>query len=76
MKLELLDHGTNKLNGTFPSLLESLPMLQDLILRSNKFHGSVVIFSFTKLGILDLSDNELSGNLPVRYFENFKAMRA
>ncbi|KAH7522682.1 hypothetical protein FEM48_Zijuj07G0164500 [Ziziphus jujuba var. spinosa] len=48
----------------------------DLILRSNKFHGSVVIFSFTKLGILDLSDNELSGNLPVRYFENFKAMRA
>ncbi|KAF3435123.1 hypothetical protein FNV43_RR22210 [Rhamnella rubrinervis] len=77
-KLEFLDIGNNMINDTFPHWLESLPVLQVLILRSNKFHGSVpnptVRFPFQKLRILDLSHNKLSGNLPTKLFENLRAM--
>ncbi|KAF3435120.1 hypothetical protein FNV43_RR22207 [Rhamnella rubrinervis] len=77
-KLEVLDIGNNMINDTFPHWLESLPVLQVLILRSNKFHGSVpnptVRFPFQKLRILDLSHNKFSGNLPTKLFENLRAM--
>ncbi|GKV38676.1 hypothetical protein SLEP1_g46565 [Rubroshorea leprosula] len=77
-KLEVLDVGNNNIEDTFPHWLESLPDLQVLVLRSNKFHGSVQSTkespSFLKLRVLDLSNNDFVGHLPVRYFENFKAM--
>ncbi|GKV38407.1 hypothetical protein SLEP1_g46321 [Rubroshorea leprosula] len=51
---------------------------QVLVLRSNKFHGSVQSTkespSFLRLRVLDLSNNDFLGPLPVRYIENFKAM--
>ncbi|GKV44520.1 hypothetical protein SLEP1_g51696 [Rubroshorea leprosula] len=76
--LEVLDVGNNNISDTFPHWLESLPHLQVLVLRSNKFYGSVQSTkespSFPKLRVLDLSSNYFVGALPVRYIENFKAM--
>ncbi|GKV38473.1 hypothetical protein SLEP1_g46385 [Rubroshorea leprosula] len=76
--LEVLDVGNNNISDTFPHWLESLPDLQVLVLRSNKFHGSVQSTkespSFPKLRVLDLSSNYFVGALPVRYIENFNAM--
>ncbi|GKV26032.1 hypothetical protein SLEP1_g35393 [Rubroshorea leprosula] len=77
-ELQVLDVGNNNIEDTFPHWLESLPDLQVLILRSNKFHGSVQGTkespSFPKLRVLDLSNNDFLGPLPVWYIENFKAM--
>ncbi|GKV26038.1 hypothetical protein SLEP1_g35400 [Rubroshorea leprosula] len=77
-KLEVLDIGNNSIEDTFPHWLESLPDLQVLVLRSNKFHGSMQStkesLSFPKLRVLDLSNNDFLGPLPVQYIENFKAM--
>lgn len=76
--LEVLDVGNNRINGIFPAWLGALSELQVLILRSNIFHGpitySVTRFPFPKLRILDLSNNEFTGVLPTRYFQNFQAM--
>ncbi|GLT29600.1 hypothetical protein SLA2020_044550 [Shorea laevis] len=76
--LEVLDVGNNNIEDTFPHWLESLPDLQVLVLRSSKFHGFVQSTkespSFPKLRVLDLSNNDFRGPLPVRYIENFKAM--
>ncbi|GKV49488.1 hypothetical protein SLEP1_g56239 [Rubroshorea leprosula] len=76
--LEVLDVGNNNISDTFPHWLESLPDLQVLVLRSNKFHGSVQSTkespSFPKLRVLDLSSNYFVGALPVQYIENFDAM--
>ncbi|GKV44944.1 hypothetical protein SLEP1_g52080 [Rubroshorea leprosula] len=76
--LEVLDVGNNNISDTFPHWLESLPQLQVLVLRSNKFHGFVQSTkespSFPKLRVLDLSSNYFVGALPVWYIENFNAM--
>ncbi|XP_024025996.1 receptor-like protein 9DC3 [Morus notabilis] len=76
--LEILDVGNNKLNGSFPHWLESLPELQVLILRSNRLSGPLsnpkVRFPFQKLRIMDISNNDFTGTLPTKYFENFVAM--
>ncbi|GAB4841840.1 hypothetical protein Ancab_039273 [Ancistrocladus abbreviatus] len=76
-RLEVIDLGNNKLNDTFPFLLGALPNLQVLILRSNNFHGPIEMkfdgpalaisngsSRFSKLRILDLSNNIFSGALP------------
>ncbi|GKV48688.1 hypothetical protein SLEP1_g55492 [Rubroshorea leprosula] len=68
--LEVLDVGNNSIEDSFPHWLESLPHLQVLLLRSNKFHGSVQSTkespSFPKLRVLDLSNNDFLGPLPLR----------
>uniref|UniRef100_A0A6N2LHA4 Uncharacterized protein n=1 Tax=Salix viminalis TaxID=40686 RepID=A0A6N2LHA4_SALVM len=78
VNLEFLDLGNNMIDDTFPSFLEMLPNLEVIILRSNKLHGSLkgptANDSFSKLKIFDLSNNSLSGPLPIGYFNNFKAM--
>ncbi|KAI6687729.1 hypothetical protein NL676_024557 [Syzygium grande] len=77
-KLEVLNLGNNGLEDTFPDWLETLPKLQVLVLRSNMFHGFVsspeVARPFFELRIFDLSNNNLSGPLPVRYIMKFTAM--
>ncbi|KAG5564481.1 hypothetical protein RHGRI_000608 [Rhododendron griersonianum] len=76
--LEVLNVGNNKINDTFPYWLETLPQLQVLVIRSNRFHGPINTSSkssFTKLRIVDLSHNEFSGPLPMKYFEHFQAMK-
>ncbi|PKI33462.1 hypothetical protein CRG98_046139 [Punica granatum] len=78
--LEVLDLSKNELEGRFPFWLETLPNLQVLVLRSNRFHGPVDSSSktdhpFQKLRIFDLSNNNFSGPLPIKYIANLIAMR-
>ncbi|KAE8725242.1 Signal transduction histidine kinase, hybrid-type, ethylene sensor isoform 1 [Hibiscus syriacus] len=78
-ELKLLDVGNNYLNDTFPNWLGNLDQLQVLILRSNRFYGEVVssgvTVSFTRLRLIDISHNNFSGYLPMKYFENLHAIK-
>ncbi|XVF78970.1 hypothetical protein PTKIN_Ptkin14bG0181000 [Pterospermum kingtungense] len=75
---EVLDLGSNKFNDTFPSWLGNLKNLQILFLRSNRFYGHIIdpefASSFSHLRIIDLSDNDFSGCLPIKFFENLHAI--
>ncbi|EOY19925.1 Receptor like protein 6, putative [Theobroma cacao] len=77
--MEVLDLGNNKINDTFPQWLETLPELQVLVLRSNQLHGFIhgckSAHCFSKLQILDLSNNDFTGPLPSEYIANLKSMR-
>ncbi|KAM7491919.1 hypothetical protein LguiA_034840 [Lonicera macranthoides] len=78
-ELEVFDVGNNQINDTFPQWLEILPNLEVLVLRYNRFYGSVDTNSsteipFAKLRIIDLSHNEFTGLLPSKYFRSFHAM--
>ncbi|GLT82407.1 hypothetical protein SLE2022_007870 [Rubroshorea leprosula] len=78
--LEFLDFGKNKIKDTFPSWLGALPELRILILRSNRFYGTISIrvpetnFLFPKLRIIDLSNNGFVGTLPIDFFARWNAM--
>ncbi|GLT29593.1 hypothetical protein SLA2020_044480 [Shorea laevis] len=76
--LEVLDVGNNNIKDTFPYWLQTLPNLQVLVLRSNKFHGSVQLIKegppFPTLRVLDFSNNDFLGPLPIWYMENFEVM--
>ncbi|GMH14532.1 hypothetical protein Nepgr_016373 [Nepenthes gracilis] len=76
--LEVLDVGNNNFKGTFPYWLRSLPKLQVLILHSNNFHdnlgASKAKHPFSKLHILDLSNDGFNGTLPGSLLHSFKAM--
>ncbi|KAL5548370.1 hypothetical protein UlMin_003601 [Ulmus minor] len=78
-KLGVLNVGNNKINRSFPNWLESLPELQVLILRSNRFYGPIgdptARFPFQKLRIMDLSNNDFTSHLPRKYFESLSAMK-
>ncbi|XVF04367.1 hypothetical protein REPUB_Repub05bG0076300 [Reevesia pubescens] len=78
-RLEVLDLGNNDLNDTFPYWLGMLSNLQVLVLRSNRFHGDIQNLngasSFSRFRIIDLSQNEFSGYVPPKIFENFKAIK-
>ncbi|KAL3733205.1 hypothetical protein ACJRO7_022692 [Eucalyptus globulus] len=76
--LEVLDLGNNRMKDTFPNWLGTLPKLKVLVLRSNMFHGFVSspreARSFFELRIFDLSNNNLSGLLPISYIMKLTAM--
>ncbi|GMH14534.1 hypothetical protein Nepgr_016375 [Nepenthes gracilis] len=76
--LEVLDVGNNNFKGTFPYWLGSLPKLQVLILHSNSFFGNLGTSKakhlFSKLRILDLSNNGFNGTLSSNLLHCFKAM--
>ncbi|KAF7825737.1 receptor-like protein 12 [Senna tora] len=77
--LEYLDVSNNQINDSFPFWLGALPELKVLALRSNKFYGvlsSPRTFTFPKLHIIDLSQNDFSGNLPLELIQNWESMRA
>ncbi|OMO57883.1 hypothetical protein COLO4_35013 [Corchorus olitorius] len=80
-KLQYLDIGHNQINDTFPSWLGTLRNLEVLILRSNRFHGTLETNDlesdslFPLLRIVDLSNNGFTGFLPSEYFKTWKAMR-
>ncbi|KAL7217807.1 hypothetical protein ACSBR2_011110 [Camellia fascicularis] len=78
--LEVIDLGKNKINDTFPQWLETLPELQVLVLRFNRFHGHMDTSKtkskhpFPKLRIIDISYNEFTGLLPTNYIKQFGDM--
>ncbi|XP_050279539.1 receptor-like protein 33 [Quercus robur] len=77
--LEVLDLGNNKINGAFPYWLGSLHKLQVLVIRSNRFQGRIgnpkTKFPFPNLRIIDISNNQFNGPLPIKYFKYLKAMK-
>jgi Leucine-rich repeat (LRR) protein len=79
MMLKVLDLSDNQFNDKFPFWLGHLPNLEVLILRSNKFNGSMetrqTYFKFPSMRILDISNNDLMGKLPLRLLENWKAKK-
>nr|XP_023915520.1 receptor-like protein Cf-9 homolog [Quercus suber] len=76
--LEVLDLGNNKINDTFPYWLGSIQKLQVLVIRSNKFQSHIgnpkAKVPFPNLRILDISNNEFNGPLPIKYFKYLKSM--
>ncbi|XVF71055.1 hypothetical protein PTKIN_Ptkin12aG0004100 [Pterospermum kingtungense] len=78
-ELEVLNLGNNRINDSFPYWLGTLPKLRVLILRANKLHGvigkSQANSDFSRLQIIDLSDNSLRGKLPSQYFSIWNAMK-
>ncbi|KAK4403850.1 Receptor-like protein 50 [Sesamum angolense] len=77
--LEVLDLGNNKITDTFPFWLDKLPELKVLVLRNNSFYGQIHLprrnFSLSKLGIIDLSSNQFTGDLPPEFLESLDEMQ-
>ncbi|XP_057833677.1 receptor-like protein 33 [Cryptomeria japonica] len=71
-QLQILDVGDNRLTGNISSNgIQELSNLKILILRSNKFEGTVPadVSKIPSLQILDLSMNRLTGVIPVSISE-------
>ncbi|KAG2721069.1 hypothetical protein I3760_02G064000 [Carya illinoinensis] len=77
---------SNNLGGLLPQCLGNLSdsvsldyTLRILNLRSNELYGTIGSFGsnfhFSKLHIIDLSNNDLTGKLPSEHFQNWKAMQ-
>nr|GME08852.1 receptor-like protein 12 [Ipomoea batatas] len=69
-ELENIDLSYNRLNGSFPEYFFEFPMLSNLTLSSNSF-GEMIDFEslqkfqkLTNLIVLDLSNNEIRGEIP------------
>ncbi|KAG8485005.1 hypothetical protein CXB51_021639 [Gossypium anomalum] len=77
--LELLNLGNNKLTDRFPGWLALLSSLQVLILKFNRFYGSlphsIASSNFSALRIIDLSANEFTGTLSTKLLRNLRAMK-
>ncbi|XP_042012452.1 receptor like protein 23-like [Salvia splendens] len=76
-----IDVGDNEIRGAFPFWMEKLPHLRILVLRSNKFNGTMLVDSnsnneqpFPHLQVLDVSNNAFVGSLPDRYINKFLGM--
>ncbi|KAH1120796.1 hypothetical protein J1N35_003956 [Gossypium stocksii] len=76
--LAFLNLANNRFNNHFPHWLGVLPNLQVLILRSNRFRGSLDNFTatsfFSRLQVIDLSGNEFTGSLPPKFFRSLSAL--
>ncbi|XP_022953006.1 receptor-like protein 12 [Cucurbita moschata] len=77
--LENIDLSYNQLTDVFPSWLGALPMLSLLMLQSNRFYGIIkepkTNYDFPRLRVIDLSYNNLSGDLPLKSISNWNAMK-
>ncbi|XP_040945341.1 receptor-like protein 48 [Gossypium hirsutum] len=76
--LEVLDLGNNMVHDPFPFWLEKLPSLKVLVLRANRFYGTISKIDtergFPKLRILDVASNNFSGDLSIEFLQSLKAM--
>ncbi|EOA32218.1 hypothetical protein CARUB_v10015477mg [Capsella rubella] len=76
--MEFLNVKGNKIKDTFPFWLESLQLLNVLMLGSNAFHGPIynpsAYLGFPNLQIIDISNNNFVGSLPQDYFANWTIM--
>ena len=62
-QLRFLDVSNNYMSGKIPTWMPNMTYLDTLILSNNSFHGQVP-HEFTRLKLLDLSDNLFAGSLP------------
>ncbi|XP_073306769.1 receptor-like protein EIX1 [Primulina huaijiensis] len=72
--LFVLDVGGNNLTGNIPAWIGTqLQALRILSIRGNSFFGSIPreICNLRQIQILDLSQNNLSGRIPLHCFKNF-----
>ncbi|GAB2289430.1 hypothetical protein Dimus_023739 [Dionaea muscipula] len=68
----------NNINDTFPIWLSTLPSLQALGLEGNMFHGPLPVqfrLGFSMLHILDLSNNQFTGEISNELFNDLYAMQ-
>ncbi|XP_052882009.1 receptor-like protein 19 isoform X2 [Gossypium arboreum] len=76
--LGVLDLGNNMVHDTFPFWLEKLPSLKVLVLRANRFYGTISKIDtergFPNLRILDIGSNHVSGDLSIEFLQSLKAM--
>ncbi|PRQ44327.1 putative leucine-rich repeat domain, L domain-containing protein [Rosa chinensis] len=77
-KLEVSNIGNNNIADTFPCFLMSLTTLCVLVLRTNKFYGSIgcpkTNGTWPVLQIIDLAHNNFSGDMPGRLSLTWQAM--
>ncbi|RXI01430.1 hypothetical protein DVH24_014779 [Malus domestica] len=78
--LQFLNLGNNQMKDAFPCLLLNISTLHVLLLRSNKFYGCIACpktnGTWPMLQIIDLADNNLSGEIPRRSLATWLPMRA
>ncbi|KAB1223737.1 Receptor-like protein 12 [Morella rubra] len=71
---------SNQVKDMFPSWLGNLLNLKILSLRGDKFHGPIqankLAYKFPSLQIIDLSQNNFVGKLPLELLGNRKALRS
>ncbi|KAK1407000.1 hypothetical protein QVD17_38610 [Tagetes erecta] len=80
VNLEFLSLAENSFESVFPIWLGTLPKLQVLNLKANKFYGAIQGLStinspFLMLRIIDISNNNFSGQLPNQIFQSWNAMK-
>ncbi|GFP80518.1 probable inactive receptor kinase at5g58300 [Phtheirospermum japonicum] len=73
--LRVLSLRSNRLNGSLPSDVLSLPSLHYLFLQNNNFSGDIPNSISLQLSVLDLSFNSLTGNIPLT-FQNLTRLTA
>ncbi|XP_048637095.1 receptor like protein 23-like [Brassica napus] len=76
--IKFISVDNNRIEDTFPFWLKASRDLQVLTLSSNRFFGHIAPLDqgplgFPQLRILEVSDNNFTGNLPANYFVNWKA---
>ena len=70
-QLESLSIANNEIYGKLPNNLDNLKNLKALRLGSNKIFGKLPSFEgFTRMQVLDLSQNDLSGTIPSSFMIN------
>ncbi|XP_047171042.1 receptor-like protein 6 [Vigna umbellata] len=78
-QLGFLNLGNNQLQDKFPHWLQTLPNLNVLVLRDNKFHGPISKFKtkygFPSLNIFDISLNNFCGPIPEDFIQSFESMK-
>ncbi|KAF7845301.1 receptor-like protein 7 [Senna tora] len=75
-KLSTLDLSNCRFNGTLPSQMSELSKLVHLDLSFNNFTGLLASFNKSKnLTYLSLSNNHLTGEVPLSHFEGFENLQ-
>lgn len=73
--LKVLSLRSNRLSGSLPSDILSLPSLNYLFLQNNNFSGDIPTSLSPRLSVLDLSFNSLTGSIPLT-FRNLSQLTA
>jgi hypothetical protein len=67
ISLQVLSLRSNRLTGSLPSDVTSLPSLNSIFLQHNELSGDIPSFFSPSLNILDLSHNSFTGKIPAGF---------